>query len=277
MKHRQMLFALVILAILCLSPFGGAEAKEFRNAYLSFQIPDHWNCSLEGTEWVCTSQLSGPKKDAIIILTAKEAGPADGLPQFESYLKSPKQVPDGQGQPKMSEVKMVRQYSINTHPWVEGFHYGSEITTYYTRYLATVKDRLAILVTFSAHKDAYAKFANDFLNAIGSLRVVATPDLLSGSTARPMGIKPSSTGGILETPLDGLPMEEAPSSKDNSGVLIGLLILVVGIAFYILSKKPKKKSKSRSSKGGPPSSGSTGNPKSSHPKSMPPPGPNKPH
>ena len=53
-------------------------------------------------------------------------------------------------------------------------HLGSEIPHYYTRYLATLKGNIAVLVTFSAHKLFYSKYSSEFFRAIKSLRVLAT-------------------------------------------------------------------------------------------------------
>ena len=50
-------------------------------------------------------------------------------------------------------------------------HLGSEIPNYYTRYLAAVKGRVAVLVTFSAHKKYYTKYSGQFFEAIKTLRV----------------------------------------------------------------------------------------------------------
>ncbi len=41
-----------------------------------------------------------------------------------------------------------------------------------------IKDQIAILVTFSAHNDKYAKHSLNFEKTIRSLRVIATKDLL---------------------------------------------------------------------------------------------------
>src|SRR5690606_2019872 len=131
-----------------------------------------------GTEWVCVSQFSQKSKEAIIILTAKEVGPTDTFQAYTAHLKTARTLPGPRGNPAQSKVYQVTQRQISGHPWVDGMHMGSEVTSYYTRYLATIKDRIAILVTFSAHKAHYTKYSNDFLKAIQSLRVVTSKDLL---------------------------------------------------------------------------------------------------
>ena len=40
------------------------QAKIFRNAYVAFELPDIWNCTLEHTEWVCRSSNDKESKEA---------------------------------------------------------------------------------------------------------------------------------------------------------------------------------------------------------------------
>lgn len=228
-----------------------AHAKVFKNAYLSFELPERWDCQIQGTEWSCRSTISATAKEAIIILTAKEVGPSDTLQQYESYLKTVKTVPGPGGKPMRSEVKQVKTRKIAGHDWVDALHMSSETPGYYTRYLATVKSRLAILVTFSAHKRYYTKYSNDFFKAIESLRVIVSPDLFQsrhlapdrgagevigggGAVGGPMGV------GEVEDP-DELPDEPTEgSSKKEKMFAFGLLIAALG--GYILLKSGRRRS-----------------------------------
>ena len=100
----------------------------------------------------------------------------------------------------------IPQRNINNHPWVDGLHNGSEVTTYFTRYLATVKDRIAILVTFSAHRSIYTKYSKDFISAIESLRVTANKDTLG---------KAPSIGARKGKESIGQPIPPSPITSDN--------------------------------------------------------------
>ncbi len=155
------------------------KAKVFRNAYISFEVPDNWKCVLEQTEWVCRSDFEKQAREAVIIFTAKEVGPTDNFALYETHLNTPKMVPSRAGTPVASKVyykaKMVQ---INDHKWLDGLHFGSEVPNYFTRYLATMKDKIAILVTFSAHRLQYTKYSKDFFRAVNSLRVVASKGLM---------------------------------------------------------------------------------------------------
>ncbi len=215
-----------------------AFAKLFTNSYISFELPDQWSCSLDKTEWICRSDAAGANREAVIILTAKEVGPTDSLAQYENYLKTPKAITGADGKPVMSQIKQVKQMQISGHAWVDGMHLGSEVPYYYTRYLATIKVQIAILVTFSAHQRYYTKYSNDFFKAIQSLRVIAAPNLVNAS---------NSTGGIIGSasgiPMDmgdgELPNEPTGSSRSKKNALL-LAILLAAIGGYIFIKKRKK-------------------------------------
>lgn len=170
-----------------------AQAKIFRNSYVSFELPDNWECVLEHTEWVCRSQNEKQSKEAIIILTAKEVGPTDTLEQYEAHLKNPMPTSyKGTGTNLSKVVIPPQRTQVNNQIWIDSLHQGSEIGTYYTRYLTTVRERIAVLVTLSAHKDQYNFYSQQFFRAVNSLRVIATaPSVGAG------GIRPSGSTGVL--------------------------------------------------------------------------------
>lgn len=235
---------LILLPLVFL--FTHAEAKLFRNAYISFELPPNWDCKLEGTEWVCTSQFNRAAKEAIIIFTAKEAGPTDTLPIYLNHLKSPKPLPGKDGIAVPSKVLHVKQRRISDWEWIDSMHLGSEISSYYTRYLATIKDRLAILVTFSAHKLSYTKYSNDFLKAIQSLRVVAAKDILSKRPMADIRQGNETIGAPIGSalPSDMMTEEYPPESTGQSDLLtklFGLLLLAGAIGFYLFRQLKQKK------------------------------------
>ncbi len=244
--HAWFLLALAIFSV-TISP--QASAKTFRNAYVSFDLADRWDCQLEQTEWVCRTK-PGPNdnREAVIILTAKEVGPSDSLPAYEQHLKTPRTIPSRTGQPIQSQIQKVESRMINQHTWIDGMHFASEVPNYYTRYLATTKDKIAILVTFSAHKAHYAKYSNDFFRAIESLRVVATKNLMGaggsggGSGAPGSGLLGSGNSGGVDFG-DEIP-ELGSGSKGMSAPLLFVLFLALiagGVGLYLILGKKKKK------------------------------------
>jgi len=238
-------FSLASLAII-LSTFN-ADAKVFRNAYVSFELPDTWKCVLEHTEWVCRSETTKESKEAIIILTAKEVGPTDSFDAYTQHLATPQPAQSRAGSPMSKVISPPKQVKVNDHVWIDGLHMGSEVPNYYTRYLATIKDRIAILVTLSAHKTFYTKYSQDFFKAVMSLRVIAAKNLLdqpqggslrpgSGSFGPPLGVAmPADMMGTDSAP----DADAAARSRKTKALFIGIALLLAGLAVYVLMKLRK--------------------------------------
>lgn len=240
-------------ALILFATLEPAFAKTFRNAYVSFELADRWDCTLEQTEWVCRTN-PGPtdSREAVIILTAKEVGPSDSLNAYQQHLKTARSIFSRSGQPIQSRILKVEQRIINQHTWVDGMHEASEVPNYYTRYLATTKDKIAVLVTFSAHKNHYSKYSTDFYKAIESLRVIATKNLMGGAGgAGGVGIPGAGMLGSSNTGSmgmgDELPEEGSGGGSDTTtkaAMALAALLLLGGL-YLVLGKKKKKPGKKR--------------------------------
>lgn len=244
--------SIILLVLITFSLPSISSAKMFQNSYVSFQLPDNWGCELEGTEWVCVNKFAKKlkeKKDAVIILTAKEKGPSDSLDSYESHLKNARNLIDSKGKKYKSDIKFVKRRKISLQTWVDGLQMGSEVPDYYTRYLATTKGQIAMLVTFTAHKTQYGKYANDFMKAIQSLKIIATDEILAGSSSQLKRREQDLYALPVGTSLEDSFGEDAMYDEDsNSGsgkttkIAIGLLLLAAGGAgFYLLNKGKKGK------------------------------------
>lgn len=256
MLFRSLLVALIFVC-------GAAHAKRFRNAYVSFELPPNWNCKLEGSEWVCENDYSAKTKEAIIILTAKEVGPTDTLPAYLAHLQTPRTL-SGRGGMTKSQIIHVKERMIANQMWIDGMHLGSEVGPYFTRYLATIKDRIAILITFSAHKQHYTKYSGDFIKAVESLRVVATKDTLGdrGGMGGGGGMGRETIGAPIGQNIPSLEGEGMPSeggggilAKYGDWLLLALIVGVVGVFFFIRSGGGGKGPGGKKPSGGPRPSG----------------------
>ncbi len=235
---------LIVLLLVFLAP--NVYSKKFRNSYISFDLPSDWTCSLEGTESVCFNKFNKKAKEAIIILTAKEAGPNDSLNYFYSYLKKTRTLPNRNQAPIMSKVIHVKRRRIVNHEWIDALHMSSEVESYYTRYLATIKEGLAILVTFSAHKRFYTKYSMEFLNAIKSLKVVASKKLLTQA-------RPANNQKPIGPPIGGPPIALDPPEVGTGGgssggmfnKIIAALLIIGAVIYYVMMKKKKKKKRKK--------------------------------
>ena len=243
MKYRWSLTLVFVFSLSVLTTT--AQAKTFRNAYLSFELPNGWNCSLEQTEWVCRSESTKQSKEAIIILTAKEVGPTDSYPLYAAHLNSPITLNLKTGGTSQSKiVYKAKNVQINDQPWIDGLHLGSEVPNYFTRYLATIKGRIAVLVTFSAHKQFYTNYSQDFFKAVMSLRVIETKDLINHPDLGPIRPGSESLGGGIQNAMPGdmyNPDDQASKSHSNKPLLLGIALLLAALGIYIFLKKKKHK------------------------------------
>lgn len=147
------------------------HAAKFANQFVEFELPPQWQCNLEGAEWVCQNTNDIKKKDAIIVLAAKLKGDQDSLDQYLTYLKAAKTYTSIQGKPVKSEPKYAKTVNLNGQPWVDSLHMESEIPGFYTRYLATIKQDIGVLVTYSINKAKYQQYLDDFDTMVKTLKV----------------------------------------------------------------------------------------------------------
>ena len=237
----------LIFVCFCLFSFN-AQSRTFKNAYISFEMQDNWKCNLEQTEWVCRAEDPQEAKEAVIILTAKEKGPTDTFPLYHSHLDGSISTVTRTGIALTSTVKYKsRSVKINDQPWIDGLHQDSEVQNYFTRYMATIKDQIAILVTFSAHNKLYAKHSANFEKTIQSLRVIATKDLLNRPDLGPLRGSSEILGGGVggAMPNDLLAQEELAGGGGKgllkNKTLLGLGLLILAVILYIIMKVLKKK------------------------------------
>jgi hypothetical protein len=168
----RVLSSIFVVSQLLLASVSQARAETFRNSYISFELPSGWTCALEETEWVCSDEAEGKQRSAIIILTAKERGDADRFDLYEDHLSISRPLMDTTGLPtgRSSTVEFVKRETIAGRMWVHGRQFESEVPNFYTDYFATVDDRVAILVTFSAHRQFFQRTFDRFYPSIASIR-----------------------------------------------------------------------------------------------------------
>lgn len=226
-------------------------ARTFKNAYISFEMLDSWKCKLEQTEFVCRSEDPQEAKEAVIIFTAKEKGPTDSFPIYFEHLNKPITAPAKNGATLTSTITIApREVLINDQKWLDSLHVNSEVQNYYTRYLPTIKDQIAVLITFTAHNSKYQKHATHFAETVKSLRVIATKDLNSSSSGS--GIGGADGTGVFGGVSGAIDPNQLLSEENGSGeggkksifqneMVIGFLVLILALIGYVVLKTSKKK------------------------------------
>jgi hypothetical protein len=234
-----------VLFIFLFTLAGSAFGKTFSSQFSEFELPNGWDCALEGSEWVCQSDNKDRKKEAIIILAAKYRGEQDSLDQYQAYLKAAKSFTLPGGKTQISEAKSVTVREINGQKWVDALHLASEVPGFYTRYLATVKDSLGIAVTFSVAKDHYDSYQDIFEKIIATLKVF-DQKAASGENWKAKGAEGDLIGDGTYIPDQGTQADigvqkkaSGKSDETSTETLIGLLLAAAVI--FILVKMKKKK------------------------------------
>lgn len=220
-----------------------AWAKTFQNSYVSFEVPDSWTCVQEGVAWTCTPTGPTESREAVIVLAAKVAGPEDNLVNFHTYLSQPKKLATKVGTPMPSNVMYSKERVLAGTKWIQAQHLGSEIQEFYTLYLATVKESLAILVSFSSEKTKYANYNPVFDRAMKTMKIVANNQLLFpknklNPTTDVIGISPGQQPG-----QDDLLPPPPARRKSHFSLILLVLGLVIAVSAVVFSRKNKKKSK----------------------------------
>ena len=147
----------------------------FENSYVAFRLPDGWRCQREGNEFVCRPPIPPKSRtNVIFVLAAKYTDPRrDNLAGYRTHLDALGRLAGNQ----MVTEPTLRRIGAGTSStvWIDATVDNSEIPGYRTRYLATTKDPLAILVTFSARIRDYPAYQGEVFQAVQSLRAKPYP------------------------------------------------------------------------------------------------------
>lgn len=244
MVHLKALRSLAF--VVSLTAIGGLQAKTFTSQFCQFELPPGWECALEGTEWVCQSTNEDRKKEAIIILAAKERGPQDSMMEYQAYLKKSKTFNLPGGKTQVSEPKDIKMRDVNGQQWVDALHLASEVPGFYTQYMATVKESLGIAVTFSVGKDFYDLYRGVFENIIATMRVFVPKKYQQGGEFQLAQNEEDLVGGAVIPDADNRLNIGVQKKKGQVGesdpttdyLIYGAIAAVVAI---VLAKAKKKK------------------------------------
>lgn len=245
MKSRRItVLSLTAGFFLCVA--SSAQAARFSNQFVEFELPPRWQCNLEGAEWVCQNTVDAKKRDALIVLAAKLKGSQDSLDQYLTYLKQPKTYKSVKGQMVKAEPKYAKPVNINGHAWVDSFHAESEIPGFYTRYLATIKNDIGVLVTYSVDKNKYREYLQEFDVLVKTLRVFRKPGSVNSQGANanlfqqaiPDAVSQGTVFPDMEEDQEGRSTKKSKSSSEDILFLGGIIAAAIG---YIVWRRKQSK------------------------------------
>lgn len=242
---RVHLFFISFTLFLFFSP--PSNATVFRNSYISFKLPPNWNCQRAGTEWICKDSKQKTPYEAIIVLTAKERDhKMDNLKAYETYLKKTRRLSTRKGT-QTSIVNHVRRVNFGQHTWLDAMHLHGEIASHYTRYLVTTYNQIAVLLSFSVQKEAYIKYNRLFSNVMKSMKLLSPEDSFKSMPRYQVGSRSNSRERLglrrnaigREGEFDEELSSEAPSSQKNLGFIFFVVVLLGGLAYFLLTHRKK--------------------------------------
>ena len=92
----------------------------------------------------------------------QELNRQDSLTFYKNYFAESKTIKKDSGATSKSKLIHNKLVKINKHQWADAMHLSSELPYYYTRYLATIKGNVAVLISFTSHKKFYTKYSGQF-------------------------------------------------------------------------------------------------------------------
>jgi len=215
---------------------------------LSFDEPPGWTCQLSQGVYLCESPNEKERKNSLIMIFGAPMTEFDSLDNYEAYLKKPKTILDDYKEPIQSKVTFVRKRDINGFTWVDSLQQNSELSGYWTRYVATVQKPLAILVTYVVSNEKYVELTPGFERMVSSLKPESVTDFKFATSPKDLALPGTELGGILksrlgkktgpQTNLEPVELTQESTTK-TSLLLVGFLSLVAII--YIRLKKRKTK------------------------------------
>lgn len=130
-----------------------ASAKNFSTSYLSLELPEDWVCNNVNRDWACQPKDVMQQKGAVLVISAKQAGPQDHLDSLRNMLKTPQVITGARRATITSKMDWLKDVQLSGESWVECLHLNREIENFYTYYLGTVSRGLTILLSLSFQND----------------------------------------------------------------------------------------------------------------------------
>lgn len=238
-----LLLALVALFVVAKS------ASALETAYVSFDHPEGWRCELSQGVWICQNSTEPDRRESVVLSIATMATEWDTLDNYVKYLSEPRTLKEENGKTIRSKVTYARKRNINGVMWVDSLQHNSELPGFWSRYVATVQNKLAILITYIVSDENYSRLAPQFERMVSSLKPRADFDLNVASKQGDGPIPGSTKLGPLTKSIlaDRLNTQRKKTEDDEApaddGALTGALVgggLVVGIAVYLVMRRRRK-------------------------------------
>jgi len=220
-----------------------AEAKQFKTQFFSLKLPPNWDCAKEELDYVCQPDNLHERSEVIMVIVTKAVDPVDDtVEKYLETLKKPQTMRDLLGKSYKSEVKYARINSIRDREWVDSLQFGSEIPGFFTRYLASIEEKVAGLVTYAIAESAYAKWAPVMEDMIKTIELKFDAQAFDQLT-KTSGSLISSRGNSRFSGRSAPPATEAPQKQDkedDTSTMILVALMLAAVVGYIIYKRKNK-------------------------------------
>jgi LPXTG-motif cell wall-anchored protein len=229
---------------ICLGLIGfGAQAKQFKTQFFSLHLPPNWDCVKEELDWVCQPDNLHERSEVFMVVVTKAVDPIDdNLKKYMEVLNQPRTLRNLRGDPYQSEVRYTRINKILDREWVDSLQFGSEIPGFYTRYLASIAEKVAGLVTYAIADSTYAKWAPVMERMIGTIELKFDPqafEQLSQQSGSLLSSRGGAFGGRTAAPDVSPPEQSTDGDSESSFIILALVIFSVG-GYWFYKKKKKE-------------------------------------
>lgn len=221
-----------------------ASAKTFKSQFIRLELPPNWDCKQEERDWVCQPDNLAERNEVILIIVVKEVDPNDdNFDKYENILSTSKDMRDLLGNSYKSDVKFTKRSTIQGQVWVDSLHFGSEIPGFYTRYIASIDQKVAGLVTYSVAETVYPKWAEVMDRVINSLKLEFDPKAFAEikENGGQSLLSRRNSARRLPPTIEELKKEEANQEGSGLSEIFGVLLILGAIGFFIYRKKQQAK------------------------------------
>lgn len=235
---------LIILSLLFTLPVFG---KKFSNHFIEFELPNGWDCHQSGADWFCNSKNEDRVKEAIIIFVGKNRKDSDNLKNYKEYLSEKKNWDLPNGKSQISDPKFVSKRNINQNEWIDSLHLASEVPGFYTRYLAGIKGKTAVAMTFSVHQSVYQDYKEVIDQVLASIKVFGSayrPGKGVNSAIAKLRNQSGNLNNISAIYADvgdiKVQRQRSRKAKESSGDASFYLLLLFAIGMFVFLRIKKK-------------------------------------
>ncbi|MEZ4814002.1 MAG: hypothetical protein R3A80_02200 [Bdellovibrionota bacterium] len=218
-----------------------ASAKTFKSKFVSLELPPNWDCQQEELDWVCQPENVNLRNEALVVVVTKAANPNDdSLAKYEEYLKSPKQMRDLVGNSYTTDIKYTKQKKIGDQIWVDSLQIGSEVPGFVSRYVTSIKEQVAALISYHVAESVFPKWAEVLDKMLSLPNYVLIPRRLRKLCSQNMklfGNRPGAMGQRKPTATQDKLKEPESTSGDLMMNILGAAMILGAVGFLIYKKR----------------------------------------